>query len=218
MGFFIEKHTRHPILGRIKSKLCSFCKAWAKNKIKNNHDLDTPEHHCYKNFEGKSGAMEPEAAAEIVRELHDNFHVNVSFVCMDDDASTKQAIRWSNEDYLTNHNTTVLPQVTIAQGKNKGKLKDRPNTGKLPGHIMEPKVVSDPNHRRKLLTKQLLELASSGVKNNLTITKMDVRRLGKNYGYMARTLPHLTEDQYCFAAKAVLEHHFDNHVYCGNWC
>ena len=56
------------------------------------------------------------------------------------------------------------------------------------------------------------------VKDRLTMTKMDVKRLGKNFGYMARNLSRMSEDLYCHAARAVLEHHFDNHEYCGDWC
>ena len=51
-----------------------------------------------------------------------------------------------------------------------------------------------------------------------TMTRMDSTRLGKNYGYMARNLKNLQEGQFVDAAKAVLEHHFDNHQYCGDWC
>jgi hypothetical protein len=47
---------------------------------------------------------------------------------------------------------------------------------------------------------------------------MDVTRLGKNYGYMIRGLKRITEDRYLDAGKAVVEHHFDNHEFCGQWC
>lgn len=54
---------------------------------------------------------------------------------------------------------------------------------------------------------------------NLTMTKMDVRRLSKNFAFMARTLQNLSSDDAMLsAAKAVLEHHFDNYQYCGAWC
>jgi hypothetical protein len=48
---------------------------------------------------------------------------------------------------------------------------------------------------------------------------MDATRLGKNYGYMIRSLVCLPVEKYEDAGKAVvLEHHFDNHAYCGPWC
>ena len=54
---------------------------------------------------------------------------------------------------------------------------------------------------------------------NLTMTKMDCRQLSKNFAFMARTLCFKKSDEEMLdAGKAVLEHHFDNHEHCGNWC
>jgi hypothetical protein len=50
------------------------------------------------------------------------------------------------------------------------------------------------------------------------MTKMDATRIGKNFSYMVRQFTRMDESRYCDAAKAVLEHHFDNHAYCGGWC
>jgi hypothetical protein len=203
----------------IKSKLCSICSSWEKKKERNQINFDVPAHNCMKNFEGKSGAMEPVAAAEMLILLHEKFHINFDIICMDDDASTRRALRWNNADWLANHpNETKLPQVLIKTGKNAGKYKDQPDTGKLQRYIKEPSIRSDPNHRRKQLTGELYDLLSKGVQEKQTMTKMDVKRLGKNFGYMARSLPKLQPEQYCLTAKAVLEHHFDNHMHCGEWC
>jgi hypothetical protein len=51
-----------------------------------------------------------------------------------------------------------------------------------------------------------------------TMTRMDTVRIAKNFGYMARTLKHRKPEEYDAAAKACLEHHFNNHIYCGDWC
>ena len=123
---------------------------------------------------------------------------------MDDDASTMTALRQSNADFLRNNNTTKLLQVPITRGPNKGKLQDRPGRGGLPGHVPEPKDVSDPNYRRKILTGDLSTLEKKKEKERLTMTKMDVRQIGKTFGYMARCLPELLEDQYIHAGRAVL--------------
>jgi hypothetical protein len=50
------------------------------------------------------------------------------------------------------------------------------------------------------------------------MTKMDVQQLRKNMGYMIKALKDMDESMYCCAAKAVLEHHFDNHEHCDEWC
>jgi hypothetical protein len=47
---------------------------------------------------------------------------------------------------------------------------------------------------------------------------MDVNRLEKNFGYMARTVRNRSEEEFEAAGKAVIEQHFDNHEYCEAWC
>jgi hypothetical protein len=58
----------------------------------------------------------------------------------------------------------------------------------------------------------------SVVKVKLMMTRMDSTRIRKNFCYMARSLKDRSPSEYVDAAKAVLEHHFDNHQYCGAWC
>ena len=54
---------------------------------------------------------------------------------------------------------------------------------------------------------------------NKTMTGMDCMRISKNFAFMARTLEEKkTDKEIINAGKAVLEHHFDNHCYCGLWC
>ena len=110
------------------------------------------------------------------------------------------------------------PQVPITKGPNKGKLHDRPDNGKLPVDIDEPECVADPNHRRKVLTGELYALANSKKAERKTMTKMDVKRLGRNFSYFIRTLNKLDEKDYESKAQAVLLHHFDDHTHCGDWC
>jgi hypothetical protein len=116
------------------------------------------------------------------------------------------------------NNTTTVPSVPISKGKNKGKQQMRPDKGQLPGCIPEPKFLADPNHRRKVWTRELIMLANGRASEKFTMTEMDATRLGKNYGYMIRTLHRIPIEQYEDAGKAVIEHHFDNHDYCGPWC
>ena len=59
---------------------------------------------------------------------------------------------------------------------------------------------------------------NSNVEKKMTMTKMDMVRIGKNFAYMVRQLPRLPEEKYEEAGFAMLEHHFDNHQFCGDWC
>jgi hypothetical protein len=207
------------VILNVKSKLCLVCFAW-KKKHTDELELDMiPEHYCPKNHDSTSSSMEPLACLEMVTELYDKkYKVAVKDICIDDDASTRSLLRWSNADWMRNNNTNTVPTVPISKGKNKGQPQKRPDKGKLPGHIPEPNFLADPNHRRKVWTGELIKLATGNISQKKTMTKMDATRLGKNYGYMIRTLHRILVERYEDAGKAVIEHHFDNHVFCGPWC
>jgi hypothetical protein len=221
-SFLVGAKTRLPVEGEVLSKLCSYHQSWEKKVLQSTVPEGTvcPEHYCVMNFDpsATSGSMEPFAAAKIVNRLHQKWQAAVDLICMDDDASTRTALKWSNADHMRNHNTEEVPKVEVKKKNGEIEMKERPDKGQLHGDVAEPSTTADPNHRRKILTGDLLTLALSKGDDKLTMTKMDVQRIVKNYGYMIRALPRLEESKYEEAAKAVLEHHFDNHEYCGTWC
>jgi hypothetical protein len=217
-ALFVGGKTRLPISYILKSKLCCYCRAWSKR-----HDpaIDpSPPHNCKMNHEGSSGAMEAQSCLDMTIALYDNKQVVIDVICIDDDASTRSMLKWSNADYMKNHNTSSPPTAPISKGPNKGKQQVRPDKGKLPPHIPEPSFVADPNHRKKVLTGELIALALARVSEKHTMTKNDSTRLGKNFGYMIRNLHKFKGDEdLCYrSGQAVLEHHFDNHEFCGLWC
>jgi hypothetical protein len=215
-ALLVGSRTRKPVAMEIKSKKCNFCSAWYRNK---NKEGDPPEHDCKKNHVGSSSSMELEACLSMIVDLFDNANCVVFRICADDDASTRSLLRWSNADYMHNNGTTEVPKVFVSKGPNKGvKQQPRPDRGKLPGHVPEPLFVADPNHRRKVYTGELLSVKMSKVADRFTMTKMDCTRLGKNFGYMVRTLKRRPEEEWETAGRAVIEHHFDNHEFCGAWC
>jgi hypothetical protein len=215
-GLMMGRYSRKAMALVVKSKTCNFCNAFRKKA--SNAGKVVGEHICCKNYEGSSGAMEADACLEIVTSLYQKKHVAIDRMCCDDDSSIRADCKWKNADYLKNHNTDKIPQVPISKGPNKGVLQDRLDHGKLPPDVPEPSFVSDPNHRRKQLTGELIKLDTANVPDRFTMTRMDTTRIGKNFGYMARTLHRMDESLYCISAQAVLEHHFDEHKYCGPWC
>jgi hypothetical protein len=217
-ALFVGGNTRKPLAYMIKSKICTYCKAWTKkNDIVND---PIPARNCKKNHEGSSGSMEAITCLEMTVALFTEKQCCVLVICIDDDASTRSMLKWSNEDYMKNNNTTTPPRAPITKGKNKGKLQVRPDKGRLPAQIPEPSFVAGPNHRKKVLTGELITLALVKVDVKHTMTKNDSTRLGKNFGYMIRNLHKFNGDKnLCYrAGQAVLEHHFDNHEFCGPWC
>jgi hypothetical protein len=214
-GTIIGRYTRKVIALVIKCKVCNECSAWEKK----NPDVENVHpHECWKNHNGSSGSMESAGIVQLVTACFDKYQAIVNLLCTDDDSSIRADCQWSNQDYLANNNTDVLPMVPKRVGKNKGELQPRPDKGKLPGHVPEPRFVADPNHRRKVLTGELIKLDTSKINEKHTMTRMDSTRLGKNFGYMARTLKTKSQAEFMEAANAVLEHHFDCHESCGPWC
>jgi hypothetical protein len=213
-GSLFGRYSRKIIGLVIKSKLCCLCTSWNKKTP----DIPVTEHRCWKNHEGSSGSMESSGALDVVVEAFEKHKVVIKRLCCDDDSSIRADCQWSNADYLMNNHTHVLPMVPISKGKNKGTLQARPDKGKLPAHVPEQLFVADPNHRRKGLTGELIKLDLAKADIKMTMTRMDSTRIGKNFGYMARTLKERPPSEFVDAAKACLDHHFDCHIYCGDWC
>ena len=217
-GLIFGNKSRKPIGCEIKSKICDWCTGYC-SKNPGVDRKDYPVHDCTKNYEGSSGGMESKSCLELITRLFEKHQVQIGRLCCDDDSSIRADCQWNNATYLEQYNLTVLPKVKITKGPNKGKLQDRPDKGLLDGKIAEPTFVCDPNHRGKNFTGECYALDIGTVTSKATMTRMDTTRLGKNFKYMARTLKHTDPSQYVTTAKAVLEHHFDNHEFCNDtWC
>mgnify|MGYP000532148467 CR=1 FL=1 len=158
--------------------------------------------------------MEPAAILEMYKLLFEKYHVIVDLLITDDDSSIKATMKWSNADAVTNLGLDEAPHVINA----KGDKVIRPDKGGIPGHMPEPRFAADPNHRKKSLNNVLYQLENYNNDKSMTMTKMDVLRIGTNFAYMVRTLPYCQECECETKGKAVLEHHFDNHEHCGDWC
>jgi hypothetical protein len=213
-GVFIGQHTRKVVALVVKCKTCGVCNAWKKK----HPDIEILPHRCWQNHDGSSGSMESAGCLELVVSCYEKFQVIVHRLCCDDDSSIRADCQWNNADYTKNNNTTVVPLVAKKVGKNKGKMQPRPDKGKLPAHVPEPIFVADPNHRHKGLTGELIKLDKCNNDKRFTMTRMDSTRIGKNFGYMARTLKDRPHCEFVTAATAVLDHHFDIHDHCGDWC
>jgi len=220
-AMFITNLTRKPIAKHICCKSCEKCKTWCRHHAA---DEDTPEHECFGNFDGTSGSMEPEAMLQMHKALCDQCQTIVGTTATDDDSSIKAKSKWSNADHMKNNSTTDVPKMTNRAGN----VVPWPDKGGIPGCMPEPGFLADPNHRQKTLANELCALEKLGKqpdkkdpkkKWNMTMTKMDVLRVSKNFAFMGKTLKNKTTDEDMSKSyEAVIEHHFDNHEHCGKWC
>jgi len=208
---FFGGKTRKPIAHVVVSKGCSFCMGWKKRA---NKTVAMPEHDCRKNWDGSSGAMEPHGCLVMFKRLCSDSKVVVESIVTDDDSSIKSKMKWCNKDHMTMHGLTDPPTIINSNGNEVV----RPDHGELPINMPEPTFFADPNHRKKTWKKTLYQMLHSTKKSNMTIAHMDVLRLGTNFAHMVRTLHGKTDEAMLTASKAVIEHHFDCHTHCGDWC
>jgi len=195
----------------IKSKKCNCCAFWHRH---HGADEDPPEHDCTLNFEGASGAVEPIAVLHMVIDLFRKQRVMTKTLVTDDDSSIKAKLKWSNADHMVKHGLTRAPRIINKNGNEV----PRPDKGELPSDMEEPNFLADPGHRKKSLKNVIYTLMQKKKAHRLGCSKMDAIRIGTNFAHMSRSLPDKDESTYVDAGKAVLEHHFDNHQYCGDWC
>jgi len=208
----VGQRTRKPIAWHVMGKACSFCQGW-KRGIKGKNNKPIPDHDCRATWDGSSGAMEPVAILNMVVLLHQNWSVIVKDIITDDDSSMKAKFKWNNNDTMINKNLDEPPHTINSAGEKVV----RPDKGNLPADMPEPRFLADPNHRKKSLANVLHGLESMKSAQKLTMTKMDVLRISTNFAHMVRMLPNQPGERHVECGKAVLEHHFDNHEFCGDW-
>lgn len=128
----------------------------------------------------------------------------------------KAQCRWSNADWLMHHDTTELPLEMSKYGN----LNPRKNSGCLRYPIPEPAWLGDLAHRIKSYKGVLFSTEKKRAEEKKGLLKVDAYRLATNFAFLTRKLCTLSLpcEQWPSHAKAVVEHHFDDHTYCGSFC
>jgi rubrerythrin len=196
----------------VKIKVCTICKKIEDDPSKSADDI--PEHECLRNHIGLLGSMESDALVEMIHDLFDRWRCTVDRIVTDDDSTMKAHAKWNDSDYIAYYNKPV-PRLPVG---NSGRTKKRPNYGQLRGDVPEPGFLADPAHRKKTLRNRLYALLKRKKANQHGWCEMDILRLTTNFIYMIHQLPGLAPSEWPDAARAVLEHHFDNHSFCGDFC
>ena len=211
-AFLIGARTRKVVAMVVMAKKCSFCVSWAKTNIA----APVPNHDCTKNHEGSSKSMEPLAAVELLVMVHKQ-GTPVARLVGDDDSSFRANIRHSYKERMQSETDPFTAKDWPRNEKSKRKHDDK---GKLPLTTPEVKeALADPSHRTKCFAKPLFLLAVKPKKSNESgLTKQDCERLKTNHGYFLKMYRNLPLPEFVAAAPAVVEHHFNNHSLCDDWC
>lgn len=202
--------TRKPIAMALKCKMCKIC-SLARGKKE-----EPREHNCTINHVGSSGSMESEALLDMTHRLYYDNLVSLHYIVTDDDSTMKAKLRWDNKDYYNHHKKHRLVEIT--RGKHKGEFRKADNKGKLQYPVPEPFFVADASHRKKTFRNHLYSYNGLSKKKKHGFSEADVMRLTTNFSYFIRSLQNLPKEEWEDRAKAVLDHHFDDHTHCGEWC
>ena len=208
-ALFVSSRTRKPIALEVKATLCRICSSWEKN---NDGNPVPPAHRCVANHEGSPGSMEPQAILDMYKHLYDRDNVIIEQIVCDDDSAVRSKMKWSHADYTING--IAIPTYLT----NKGVWKKKSDLGGVPGYMPLPSFVADPSHRKKTLKGDLFKMFYSLAIDKKTLTKCDIYRISTNFAFMTRSLPGVDPSEYVTRGKSVVEHHFDDHQYCGAFC
>ena len=156
--------------------------------------------------------MEAAAVLEMVKGMFNHTEVKAYVLRMviDDDASMRA---------LLCHSLSELERSIIdyewpvdKKGKKVPKSKDKEQ---LP--LDHPVILFLANvmHRIRTFGKYVFGL-SNALMSISTMTMVDTYRLKRNFGYWLLSCCQLDFDVFAAKAKAVVEHHFNNHEHCGD--
>ena len=209
-AFAIGGLTKKVIACEVVCKHCQLCetrKAAGKEKDE--------AHECPANYVGSSKGMESWAAVKMIREgyVHQN-GFTVGAVCMDDDSTTKSQLRHRWSDKINEGTMSENEWPRTASGSKKQ------DKGKLDLHMCVPEILADPTHRKKVVVNALYALKDRTKSKpiNERCTDRDILKINTYWGFMVKQNATKPFDELVTASKAVVEHHFNNHEFCGQWC
>ena len=208
-GMMIGGKTCKIVNGLVLSKRCSICK---KPEDPNVPDIPIKErdHDCPRNFDGTSKAMEAEAALRLCIRAKERKYT-VGIIVSDNDSTMRAVLKHSYKELEKAHPQTYIYPRNPKTG---AKLADK---GELPLDILPPTFYADPTHQTKIVAKRFFELKTKGQKAS-SIHSADCYKMKKYFGYFLKQHCHEDQCSFAFAANAPLEHLFNNHFYCGDWC
>ena len=81
----------------------------------------------------------------------------------------------------------------------------------------KPKFLAEPSHRIKVVASHCYKLANQPFALS-RVDKLMSRIMKKYWGYMISQYKHGTLEKCVKAAQAPLEHLFNKHTHCSEWC
>jgi hypothetical protein len=198
----------------LRSDLPIGIEAMSSACIKCKRGIPHDESVCPKNYAGSSKGMEATGAVEIVRRLFANAEDKcfIANLVTDDDSSVRKILTHSYRDLLAAGRATERECPRYKNGQKK------PDHGQLPVEHAAIQFLADKGHRVRGYARVIFAEASQSKKYGCGCTKMDAERMKRRLSWTLRLHSGGTYKEFETAVEAVLEHHFNNHEFCGDWC
>ena len=179
-----------------------------------------PHNECPKNHEGTPKSMEVRGIVEIFIEFWNEKRVGIETIISDDDSTMRSQLKNKYADLIAAGKLTD-EQWPRYKGRNGTPGAKKPCKGMLPIHMKPPSFLADPNHRVKVFGKHVYMLARASKKESdidSSIAQRMKEYWGKALAQIKTLHPVRDKELIVKKGKAPLEHLFDVHEYCGDWC
>ena len=205
-------YTKKVLYYVLLSKRCKLCEVAASKCC------PVREHICPRNFSASAKSMEPAATIIMATQLYrtcplkDGTKIYIGKHLTDDDSSTRANFQHSWKEREQKEPDFVYPRNKPAKPGYKGSKKL--DYGKLPYDVPVPEErYTDRTHRIRIIKNDCYKEKKSGV-----FEKYHIERMGRDVGYCVHQNKDSTVAQFKTNLYAVLEHNFNNHSTCGDWC
>jgi hypothetical protein len=176
------------------------------------HKIEHDPKLCSHNYTGSAKGMEPHAAVMCINSIFSRGDAFVGTIVTDDDSSMRSRLKQNGREKVE------AGVVKFDDLSNTIKIRESNDHGVLDLDVPEPICKADANHRVRAYGNALHKLVAMKKDDSGGVTGVDRDRLKQNFCY-ARA-KNVQEDFAVFkeAFKPSIEHHFNNHTLCGEWC
>jgi hypothetical protein len=203
---FMGLRSKLPIGLECMSSVCIKC---TKGKA---HDPSI----CPKNYDGTAKGMEAVGAVKILIRIFENKNVRcyIDKLVTDDDSSVRKK---STHSYRELIDAGRMTEAEWPRYDGAGRAK-KPDTGVLPIGMPALTFLADKGHRNRSYSSKNFAEAAKSKKAGCGMTKVDAERMKRRMSYTLRLHTGGTYEEFKKAMTAVLQHHFNDHSFCGDWC
>ena len=176
------------------------------------HKLEHDPKLCSHNYTGSAKGMEPHAALKCIQSIFSKGDAFVGTIVTDDDSSMRARLKQNGREKIEAglcRKEDLTPTI---------QLSNKNDHGALELNIPEPICKADANHRVRGFGNAVQKLVNMRNGESGGVTGVDRDRLKVNFAYARAKNVDKDFNLFCAAFAPVIEHHFNNHELCGEWC